>query len=399
MRRYTAHQTTARQHTTDQRPIRGCSTSGTDFIAGVHPARTTDRSATASAQRPADTCDRIEFADAASRSTESAIGGPVAFDHLAPEAIVALSEREAARAWTPALRAARTMRAGQDPVEIAAGLIGALPPTAIRAVHRLRTGGTGHNALLLRGLCPDLTGLPATPDTVTPSTSAPVVDAAALLLMAVQLLLGEPFTFRTLHEGRLVQNVVPVPGHETLQTGASSVTALHWHVEDGFTDDRCDYFGLLCLRGHPGAVTILAPARRLELSDEVAAVLREPRYIIEPDGAHILPGYTGAPAVAVLTGSRTDPEICFGDPDVRPADPDDRAAIAALAALTAALDRAAIGCELHPGDVLLADNRRTVHGRTMFRPRYDGTDRWLLRTMTCASIRAHRRRGAVRALG
>jgi L-asparagine oxygenase len=51
---------------------------------------------------------------------------------------------------------------------------------------------------------------------------------------------------------------------------------LAWHVEDAFTDDRCDFFGLLCLRGAPEAVTLLAPARTLPLSDEVAQVLREP---------------------------------------------------------------------------------------------------------------------------
>ncbi|MEU7138139.1 TauD/TfdA family dioxygenase [Nocardia sp. NPDC046473] len=320
-------------------------------------------------------------------------------NRLAPSEVVRLTRSEAARVWTAALRAVGEQRAGEDPVEAAAGLITSLPPRAIVALHRFRTAGAVHNALLLRGVCADLTDLPATPATVTPDGSMPMVEAAALLLLAVSLPLGEPFTFRTLHDGRLVQHVIPVPGHESTQTSAGSLTTLQWHVEDGFTENRCDYFGLLCLRGHPGAVTVLAPARHLDLADEIVAVLREPRFVIEPDTAHDLPGRPELPAVAVLTGPATDPEICFGEADARPADPNDHAAAAALQALTAALDRAAIGHELRPGDVLLADNRRTVHGRTVFHPRYDGTDRWLLRAMTCGSVRAHRRRGASRALG
>ncbi|MFF0492241.1 TauD/TfdA family dioxygenase [Nocardia sp. NPDC004068] len=321
------------------------------------------------------------------------------FDRLGPGEVVTLTRRETAVAWAEALRAACELCAGEDPVEIAAGLIASLPPRMIVALHRFRAVGSQHNALLLRGVCGDLTDLPATPATVTPDWSMPVVEAAALLLLAASLPLGEPFTFRTLHEGRLVQHVTPVPGREETQTGASSAVPLQWHVEDGFSADRCDYFGLLCLRGHPGAVTYLAPVRRLDLAAEVVAVLREPRFVIEPDTAHELSGAVDADRVAVLSGPATDPEICFGEADARPADPDDHEAAAALRALTAALDRAALGVELLPGDLLIADNRRTVHGRSVFRARYDGSDRWLLRAMTCSSIRAHRRRGAVRALG
>ncbi|WP_024805769.1 TauD/TfdA family dioxygenase [Nocardia sp. BMG51109] len=318
---------------------------------------------------------------------------------LAPDEVVTVTERAAAAVWAAASRAARGTRAGRDPVDLAAGLIPSLPRRMVVALHRFRAVGSEHNALLLRGVCPDLTDLPATPATVTPEEPMPVVEAAALLLLAVSLPLGEPFTFRSLHGGRLVQHVTPVPGREETQTGAGSVAALEWHVEDGFTDDRCDYFGLLCLRGHPGAVTMLASARDLDLAVEAETVLREPRFVIAPDAAHQLTRHIDLPAVPVLTGPATDPEICFGEGDVRPADPADLPAAAALTALTAALDRAAIGHELRPGDLLIADNRRTVHGRSIFQPRYDGTDRWLLRAMTCSSIRAHRRRGATRALG
>lgn len=35
---------------------------------------------------------------------------------------------------------------------------------------------------------------------------------------------------------------------------------------------------------------------------------------------------------------------------------------------------------LRPGELAFVDNRVAVHGRTSFRPRHDGRDRWLHRT-------------------
>jgi len=39
---------------------------------------------------------------------------------------------------------------------------------------------------------------------------------------------------------------------------------------------------------------------------------------------------------------------------------------------------------------VIVDNRVTVHGRTAFRPRYDGADRWLQRTFAVADLRRSR---------
>ncbi|MGA0208053.1 MAG: TauD/TfdA family dioxygenase, partial [Ilumatobacteraceae bacterium] len=41
---------------------------------------------------------------------------------------------------------------------------------------------------------------------------------------------------------------------------------------------------------------------------------------------------------------------------------------------------------LQRGDVLVIDNHRAVHGRTPFTPRYDGTDRWLKRSLVVRAL-------------
>ena len=41
---------------------------------------------------------------------------------------------------------------------------------------------------------------------------------------------------------------------------------------------------------------------------------------------------------------------------------------------------------LKSGELMIIDNRKTVHGRLPFTPRYDGTDRWLMRTLVMKQL-------------
>lgn len=282
--------------------------------------------------------------------------------------------------------------------ERGAALVTAFPPVLTRALHRYSNVGSTHNTLLVRGILPLVTDLQPTPETTTPDAVGRDAQASALTLLAVMSQLGEPFTFASLYQGRLVQHITPVPGRERAQTSEGSDTLLQWHVEDAFAGDRCDFFGLLCLRGEADVATRIAAVRALDLPDAVEQVLRQPRFVVEPDVAHSTARTRDLPAVSVLTGPADDPEICFDAVYQRSAAPHDAEAATALATLASALDNVAVAHVLGSGELLIADNRRVVHGRTRFPPRYDGTDRWLLRTMVCASQRAHRRRGAARAL-
>ena len=268
----------------------------------------------------------------------------------------------------------------------------------MRALHRFGSVGATQEALLVRGLLADSGGLGPTPGTVTPPPPGPGEQAAELTLLAVMSLLGEPFTFASLYGGRLVQHVTAVPGQEDAQTSEGSQADLEWHVEDAFSDDRCDYFGMMCLRGAANAVTTVAAARSLRLPPQAEAVLRQPRFVIAPDLAHGDGPAGSLLPLALLSGPPGDPEIRFDAVYQRPADPQDAEAKAALRTLSDAVSQAAAGHVMEPGDLLIIDNRRAAHARTGYVPRYDGTDRWLLRTMVCASGREHRCRGGIRVL-
>lgn len=177
-----------------------------------------------------------------------------------------------------------------------------LPVAVVRAAHRYGSSGTVYGVLVVRGLLPAFARLEPTPATVTPPSLGRDGRAAEMLLLAVMTLLGEPFTFASLYDGRLVQHVTAVPGREFAQTSEGSQARLDWHVEDAFTDSRCDYFGLLCLRGAPDAATMLAPARMLRLPAPAEKVLRQPRFVIAPDIAHGAGPAAVVPLASVLSG-------------------------------------------------------------------------------------------------
>jgi L-asparagine oxygenase len=277
-------------------------------------------------------------------------------------------------------------------VDLALEVTPHLPSDLCRRVIEFRRYAPDGDVMLLRGLLPDSVTLPAT----APAPWAPPVgsaQSAALLLTSVTVMFGEPFNYSTLYDGRIVQNMVPVRNMEFTQTSQSSTGMLDWHCEDSFREDRCDYVGLLCLRGDPSGASKYAQVKDVQLSPDLVATRREPRFHVRPDPAHALPGEVSMRHLAILSGSESAPEIAYDTHHLEPIDEADAEAADALRELGAGLDRVAISHVMEKGDLLLFDNKRVVHARTPFAARFDGTDRWLMRTMICGSALTFRRWG------
>lgn len=66
--------------------------------------------------------------------------------------------------------------------------------------------------------------------------------------------------------------------------------------------------------------------------------------------------------------------------------PLDEGAAAAFRTAVDAIDTAIQRVPISAGDILLIDNDRAVHGRDHFRARFDGTDRWLLKSSIARSL-------------
>ncbi|MGY1941603.1 MULTISPECIES: TauD/TfdA family dioxygenase [Nocardia] len=240
---------------------------------------------------------------------------------------------------------------------------------------------------MIHGLPVDETMLPATPSTPDSVQRAAVVSAAVLTMIACGL--GDPIAYLAEKSGALVQDVVPVRGKESFSGNAGSVL-LTFHNENAFHLHEPDYVLLLCLRGDHDRVAGLRTAcirRALPLlSTGARETLFAPEFITAPP-----------PSFPSDNAARSPQPLLSGAID----DPDIRMATIATTALTpraeAALNEFGLACDsvsrttvLAPGDLAILDNRVTVHGRTAFRPRYDGADRWLQRTFAIADLRRSR---------
>jgi L-asparagine oxygenase len=232
---------------------------------------------------------------------------------------------------------------------------------------------------VLRGLPVDDVAIGPTPphwsSAVTASTA--VVDIAMLLLASVT---GRAFGWEGQQDGRLVHNILPSRGQETVQTGASSTVLLSPHTEDAFHPERAHLLLLGCVRNHDGVGTSAASVRTARLDPADADLLSRPVLPILPDDAYAeAQGYGGeAPPVAVLWDGGDGPGLRY-DPAYTPLEHAPSEYRAAYDRLGAELVRVAGSVRLAAGDVLVLDNDVVVHGREPFTPRYDGTDRWLKR--------------------
>lgn len=290
-------------------------------------------------------------------------------------------------------------RLARDLVTVAGGRVD--DPDWVRAARRCAgdlPGGLAHRLSDFRRASGDagamlLHNLPVAPGEMpeTPMVAGSVQRVATVpagVLMMIATALGDPVAYHAEKSGALVQNVVPVPGRENTQANTGSVQ-LELHTENAFHPYRPDFVVLLCLRADHDRVAGLCTVsiRRVLSGMDPAAreALSAPEFVTAPPPSFCV-GVPDEPH-AVLAGAPDDPDLRI---DFHATAPLTARARTALDGLRAMLAQAAVTLRLRPGDLAIVDNRVAVHGRTSFRPRYDGTDRWLQRTFVVTDIRRSR---------
>jgi L-asparagine oxygenase len=226
-------------------------------------------------------------------------------------------------------------------------------------------------------------------------TSA-LAHTQAIFLQSISELLA----YEAEGEGRLFQDIVPNPTHSTFQTSLGSQTELEIHTEQAFSTLRPDFLCLGCLRGDSQAYTYILPVKVLiqHLTPEEQNRLREPLWMTGIDlsfkqalnsnhtadsylqesklhGKEFLEGELRGPG-PILYGPVDDPHLRFDQDLMRGITPDADQLIKKIVDIYYA--HRLRHC-LQPGEILILDNRRAVHGRSPFFPRYDGQDRFLIR--------------------
>lgn len=256
-----------------------------------------------------------------------------------------------------------------------------------RAFREYRRDSGQSGVLLVRNLPVDAENLPDTPMEDGSVVRQATVSAATLMLLAHAL--GDPAAFRKEKSGALVQNVVPVPGREELQANSGSVR-LTFHTENAFHPHRPDFVMLLCVRpDHEQKAELRTCSSRdvlPKLSEQAREALSSPWFVTEAPPSFGENAGSTRPH-AVLTGDPDDPDLRIDEAATRPMNEQAGEAVAELSGL---FENSFAPLRLGVGELAVVDNRVTVHGRSAFRPRYDGRDRWLQRTFVLANLRASR---------
>lgn len=226
-----------------------------------------------------------------------------------------------------------------------------------------------------------------------PPGSGPREEALArLAAAAVNAVLGDMIAYEAEGGGSLFQVVTPSRELADTQTSLGSGVALEIHTEQAFTPKalRPDVICLACIRGDPEAKTYTLHVRQIleRVTPDEAAMLRRPLWTIGVDASFVSSGGVLSERrgpTPILEGPDHDPTLTFDQDLMRGVD-------AASEALRAKIVSIYEACRhelaLSPGEILLVDNNRAVHGRSSFRPRFDGSDRLIVRSFVVFDLAA-----------
>ncbi|MCO7224324.1 TauD/TfdA family dioxygenase [Pleionea sp. CnH1-48] len=233
------------------------------------------------------------------------------------------------------------------------------------------------NYLLIKGL-PVPENLGATPLSYTQTNGENLKITRTLISMLLSRI-GYIYSFAGKKNFNFIDDVFPIEKHQNEQLGTNK-DFLQWHVEDGFHDAKADWVALFCLRGDINAETYLFQTKSLRLDADTLHQLQQSDYeiLVDPTFNSRLKGNR---RVAVLS-QHEEPEMIFDPAYMRCLTPKAEAAMNKLTDYINANKEIFI---LAPGEMLLFDNRRVAHARSSYEPRYDGTDRWLLRALMLES--------------
>jgi L-asparagine oxygenase len=252
-------------------------------------------------------------------------------------------------------------------------------PASVRAaVLNFSDVGSDTGILVVRGLYVD-DELVDTPLDNTGGHAARTVFAREMAVIAQ--LLGSMVAYEAEGNGHLIQDMVPNPKLATTQQSQGSKVELEAHTEQCFSDYKPDYVILGALRGDSEAKTYAFAGRKLteHLTPEEVAKLRQPLWATTIDES-FQPYIPNPDAVRgpfpILTGPESDPYILVDQDLMHGITAEAQRLLERIVEVYIAHRDAHT---LEAGDLLMLDNLRAMHGRSMYAPRFDGKDRFIAR--------------------
>lgn len=206
--------------------------------------------------------------------------------------------------------------------------------------------------------------------------------------------LGNMIAYEGEGYGRLFQDMVPNKSLSDSQTSLGSNTELEIHTEQAFSKLRPDVLVLGCLRGDANAATYILPVNTLldHLTESQIESLRKPLWKIGVDLSFrmsqtgFIEGECRGP-IPILYGSNEDPLLVF-DQDLMTGIHEEAEALKQV--MIDLYYKYRYAYVMQPGEIVFIDNQRAVHGRSPFTPRYDGTDRFIIRSFVTFDLEKSR---------
>lgn len=196
-----------------------------------------------------------------------------------------------------------------------------------------------------------------------------------------------PVTYQGENNGKLFRAVTPVKKFEHSKSSFGSKKNLGFHVDNNHMALRnetpnvgCssspDYLSLFCVRNDEKIPTLIADIQiaYATLSCTEQKILQSPRFKIHyPDSFDT----KGSVVFPVITENEHG---IFSRFDAAFTEPLDTAAKKAFNRLNDVLKQAQIPIYFDSGDMLIFRNQKIAHARKSFTPKYNGYDRFLIRT-------------------
>jgi L-asparagine oxygenase len=261
-----------------------------------------------------------------------------------------------------------------------------LPDRLVELLADFAYRGTDTGTMLLDRL-PVLEPPPTPPDNRSHlAQDTPLAGVQAIVNHAC----GQMVAYEAEGHGRLYQDMVPNRALALSQTSLGSGVELELHTEQAFSKLRPDLLSLACLRGHPDAKTYVLPAHVLleHMTPFERKLLRRELWSTGVDGSFKLGGHEFREGdvrgpLAIIGGAEDDPTIVFDQDLMSGATPEAHALIARVVEVYRAHR---FSVTLEPGQILLLDNVRAVHGRSPFTPNFDGSDRFISRSFAIRDL-------------
>lgn len=252
-----------------------------------------------------------------------------------------------------------------------------LPSRIKRELEEFKKNGDKYGALLIRNL-------PNEPFVITPKDNKEHIGETTILANVQALFneyMGHMVSYEAEGDGYLFQDMVPNKELSKTQTSLGSNVELELHTEQAFSDYRPDYLSLACIKGDKHAYTFFLHVNQIleQMSDDEIHYLEKKKWKIGVDMSFALNGcdFAARGPLSILKYNGQHYDLVF-DQDLLMG-----MSITSSKMIGEIVDiyyKYRNGYVLRPGEILMLDNHKVVHGRSPFQPKFDGNDRFIVRS-------------------